>query len=95
LDDVIRYWEHGDPEKGLMVPLSKWRDLYEPSQYSSEAQKLSVLRSIYLEFTVNCAGDWSTFEAAFPGLRYQYTKLIAAVRKARIQRGDARARKRR
>jgi hypothetical protein len=37
-------------------------------------------------------GGW-VFEESYPGLRNQYTKLVNAVRQARVARGDAKSRR--
>lgn len=87
LDDALRYWEHGEPLKGLIVPLSQWSTLYQPSEYRKEAQKLTMIKHVCEEFNNECGGDMEEFERRFPGLRTQYTKLIYAVREARIARG--------
>lgn len=87
LDDALRYWEHGEPLKGLTVPLNRWAQLYEPSQYRREAQKLTMIKHVWEEFQIECGGNMEEFESRFPNLRYQYTKLIKAVREARIARG--------
>jgi hypothetical protein len=88
LDDAIRYWEKGDVELGLTMPLKTWRTIYQPSEYRSEAQKLSTIHILRDEFVHHCAQDWDRFEELYPELRYQYTRLIHAVREARIARGD-------
>ena len=77
-----------------MVPLKHWADLLDPSDYQSEAVKLSNIRFIWEEFTVECKGDFGLFEMKFPGMRYQYTKLLKAVREARKGRGEAKSRNR-
>ncbi|KIM83638.1 hypothetical protein PILCRDRAFT_7051 [Piloderma croceum F 1598] len=33
LDDVLRYWEDGAPEKGLVVPLANWCINFKPHEY--------------------------------------------------------------
>ena len=91
---MLAYWENGAPEKGLVVPLKHWADLLDPSDYQSEAVKLSNIRFIWEEFTVECKGDFDLFEMKFPGMRYQYTKLLKAVREARKGRGVAKSRNR-
>jgi hypothetical protein len=65
-----------------------WATIYQPSEYRSEAQKLSMIHILRDEFVKLCKHDWETFETRYPGLRYEYTKLIKAVREARIARGD-------
>jgi hypothetical protein len=94
LDDVLEYWENGAPDKGLVVPLQQWADLFSPSEYETEAVKLSNIRFIWEEFTVECQGDFDNFESKFPGMRHQYTKLLRAVREARKRRGEAKSRNR-
>ena len=91
LDDVLAYWESGAPEKGLVVPLKHWAEWFDPSEYKSEAVKLSNIRFIWEEFTVGCSSDFDQFEMKFPGLRYQFTKLLKAVREARKVRGAAKS----
>jgi hypothetical protein len=93
LDDALRYWEKGDEELGLTVPLKTWATVYQPSEYRSEAQKLSMIRILRDEFVDHCDRDWSVFEESYPGLRHQYTKLVNAVRQARVARGDAKPRR--
>jgi hypothetical protein len=93
LDDAIRYWEDGDVGLGLSVPLKTWATTYQPFEYRSEAQKLSMIRILRDEFVVHCDHDWDIFEELYPGLRYQYTKLVKAVRRARVARGDAKLRR--
>jgi hypothetical protein len=95
MDDVLKYWEQGDSDKGLTVPLKSWSLLYKPQEYRSEGQKLSMARILYDEFTVHCRRDWGVFEQKYPDLRHSYTKLIKAVREARVLRGDARTRQKR
>jgi hypothetical protein len=94
LDDVLRYWETGAPDKGLMVPLKQWPEVYDRVDYLSEEQKLSNIRFVQDEFTIHCSGDWGLFAMRFPDLRYRYTKLLKAVREARKERGSAKSRKR-
>jgi hypothetical protein len=94
IDDVFRYWETGAPEKGLLFPLRIWRDIYDRADYESEAQKWSNIRIVYDEFTKHCEGDWDVFERQYPGLHCKYTKLLLAIRKARVARGDAKPRHR-
>ncbi|KAF8325745.1 hypothetical protein F5887DRAFT_1085118 [Amanita rubescens] len=94
LDDVLAYWENGAPDKGLVVPLKQWADLFDPSDYQSEAVKLSNIRFIWEEFAIECQCDFNLFEAKFPGMRHQYTKLLKAVREARKERGEAKSRNR-
>jgi hypothetical protein len=76
---------------GLTSPLKLWDSIYQPSEYWSEAQKQSMIHIIRDEFVEHCNGDWQVFEEQYPELRYEYTKLIKAVRKARIAHGDAKA----
>jgi len=92
LDDALQYWEKGNASLGLTVPLKKWSTIYSPSEYRSEAQKLSMIHIVRDEFVDNCNADWNVFEEHYPGLRDQYTKLVKAVRRARIIRGDVRSR---
>jgi hypothetical protein len=95
LDDALRYWEEGDEGKGLIVPLNRWCIGYQPSAYRSQAQKLSMIGIVCDEFNGHCKGDWELFEQTYPGLRYKYTKLVKAVRDARIMRGETKQRHRR
>lgn len=92
LDDVLRYWESGAPEKGLLLPLKSWY-AFDPSEYAPEAVKLGNIRFVREEFVVHCKEDWDQFESRFPGLRCHYTKLLKAVRRARQQRGEAKRRR--
>jgi hypothetical protein len=92
VDDAIRYWEMGDESRGLDLPLKVWVFTYKPSEYRSQAQKLSMIGIVRAEFAEVCSGDWEVFERRYPGLRYQYTKLVKAVRVARIARGDTKSR---
>jgi hypothetical protein len=92
LDDALWYWEKGDEALGLTVPLKAWVTIYQPSEYRTEAQKLSMIHILRDEFVDHCDQDWSVFEEHYPGLRYQYTKLVNAVRQVRIAHGDAKAR---
>lgn len=94
LDDALRYWDLGDPARGLNVPLKKWSATYAPEQYRSEAQKLSMIEKVRDEFVVHCGGDMARFNERFPGLRGKYTNLLLAVRAARKERGDTRSRNR-
>lgn len=91
LDDALRYWESGAPERGLMVPLKLWASTYSTSDYASQAVKLGHIRFVQHEFYVICEGDYGLFESRFPGLRYKYTKLIKAVANARKDRGEAKS----
>jgi hypothetical protein len=52
-----------------------------------------MIRILRDEFVVHCDHDWDIFEELYPGLRYQYTKLVKAVRRARVARGDAKLRR--
>jgi hypothetical protein len=54
LDDAILYWETGNVEKGLLMPLKSWALVYQPSEYQSEAQKLSMISIVYEEFVHHC-----------------------------------------
>jgi hypothetical protein len=92
LDDALQYWEKGDVSLGLTTPLKMWSDIYQPSEYRSEAQKLSMIHIVRDEFVKHCNGNWEVFEQHYPGLRHEYTKLIKAVRNARIARGDLKPR---
>lgn len=94
LQDVITYWEDGDQFRGLMVPLRSWPVLWDASEYRSEAVKFSNIRQIYEELTYQCKGDHEVFEGRYPGLKHKFTKLLAAVRAARIARGEAKGRSR-
>ncbi|KAF8825648.1 hypothetical protein HHX47_DHR6000236 [Lentinula edodes] len=94
LDDVVRYWEKGDSERGLVTPLKDWGRLFDSKDYKSEAVKLSNIRFVYEEFSGPCGGSYDTFELSFPDLRSRYTKLLRAVRNARKARGEAKSRKR-
>lgn len=94
LDDVITYWEKGHEERGLTVPLKLWRTRWDASEYRSEAAKLSNIKQIYDEYKYSCKGDDEIFEASYPGLRHGFKYLLIAVRAARIDRGDAKARRR-
>jgi hypothetical protein len=94
LDDVFRYWETGAPEKGLLFPLRIWPEIYDRTDYESEAQKWSNIRIVHDEFSKHCEGDWDVFDSQYPGLRGGYTKLLLAIRKARLARGDAKPRRR-
>ena len=93
LNDALRFWEKGDEALGLLVPLKQWGTLYQPSEYRSEAQKLSMIRMVRDEFVKHCQADRRVFEQRYPGLDDQYTKLVKAIRAARIARGDAVGRK--
>lgn len=95
MDDVIKYWEQGAEEKGLMVPLKQWRTLFKTEEYRSEAMKLSMISTVYDEFSVHCEGSWETFEAEYGGLRKHYTKLAKKIRANRIARGEAKGRPKR
>ncbi|KAG5633349.1 hypothetical protein H0H81_008526, partial [Sphagnurus paluster] len=96
LDDVLRYWENGEPEKDLTVPLKLWTSTYGSDEYDQgEAVKLGQIQSIRDEFVIHCGSDYSRFEERYPGLRGQYTKLLKAVRCARQERGEAKSRRRR
>lgn len=92
LDDVIRYWKEGDLRQGLTVPLYRWTELYKPSEYRAEAQKLTMIKHVWNEYAVHCKEDMKVFEDRFPGLRNQYGKLVKAVRNARIERGESKRR---
>ena len=92
LDDVLHYWEEGAPEKGLVVFLANWCLNYNPNEYCSEAQKYSLMGILHDKFKIHCEGDWDVFHNRYPDLQYSYTKLIAAVREARIAQGDTKSR---
>ena len=62
LDDVIRYWKEGDSRQGLTVPLHRWTELYKPSEYRAEAQKLTMIKHIWNEYAVHCKEDMEIFE---------------------------------
>lgn len=93
LDDALRYWNDGDTQAGLLEPLKTWRQKYKSSELGPEAQKLSMIEKVVHEFQVQYRGDWTEFEAAYPGLRKRYTRLVAAVRQARKDRGETKSRK--
>ena len=93
LDDALRYWNDGAPEKGLITALKLWPDLYSSSAYASEAVKFGNIRFVTEEFSKHCDGSWPVFEELFPGLRYKYTRLLKAVRVARKRRGEAKSRR--
>jgi hypothetical protein len=93
LDDAILYWETGNVEKGLLMPLKSWALVYQPLEYRSEVQKLSMVSIVYEEFVHHCHRDWDVFNKKYPNLRHQYTKLVKAVRVARIARGEAKPRR--
>ena len=93
LDDALRYWNDGAPEKGLITALKLWPDLYSSSEYASEAVKFGNIRFVTEEFTKHCDGSWPLFEELFPGLRHKYTRLLKAVRVARKRRGEAKSRR--
>ena len=78
-----------------MTPLKDWERVFDSKDYKSEAVKLSNARFVYEEFSGKYGSSYDDFEAAFPGLRFKYTKLLHAVRKARIVRGEAKSRKHR
>lgn len=92
MDDALLYWNDGAPSKGLMVPLKDWSKLFKRSDYSTEQQKHSNIKYVAEEFMGHCKGDWDLFEISYPGLRYQYSKLLKEIRKARIARGTAKPR---
>lgn len=95
LDDAILYWEKGDSTKGLTIPLRQWQTLFTPDQYRSEAQKLAMIKHVWEEYNDICGRDMEEFEKRFPGLRNRYSKLIQAVRQARIARGSSTSRPKR
>lgn len=88
------YWEKGHKERGLTVPLKLWKSRWQAADYRSEASKLSNITQIYEEYKCKCNGDDAIFEANYPGLRHCFKHLLTAVRAARIDRGDAKARNR-
>ncbi|KII85744.1 hypothetical protein PLICRDRAFT_178074 [Plicaturopsis crispa FD-325 SS-3] len=92
LDDALRYWNFGDADKGLTVPLKSWPATFTPADYVSEAQKFSMIKAVCEEFEVRCQSDFTVFEKEYPGLRRSYTKLVKAVREARKRRGDTKGR---
>ncbi|KAJ7856796.1 hypothetical protein B0H14DRAFT_2578627, partial [Mycena olivaceomarginata] len=94
LDDALRYWEHGYPEKGLDIPLKKWSEQFKPSEYAKEAVKLGNIRFVCEEFHQHCGADFIAFEAKYPGLRKKFTMLMKAVRVQRKIRGDTKSRNR-
>lgn len=51
-----------------------------------------MIEKVYEEFNVHCNHNIKEFEEKFPGLRGKYTKLVAAVREARVSRGDTKRR---
>ncbi|KAG5638414.1 hypothetical protein H0H81_000191 [Sphagnurus paluster] len=88
LDDVLCFWEEGQPKKNLTVPLKLWTTTYGSDEYDqSEAVKLSQIQSLWDEFIIQCCGDFNIFEEKFSGLRGQYTKLLKAVWCARQEWG--------
>ncbi|KAJ7146653.1 hypothetical protein C8R44DRAFT_864392 [Mycena epipterygia] len=92
LDDALLYWEHGSPQKGLLVPLKDWTTHFKPSEYATEAVKFGNIRFVCEEFRVRCVGDHGAFEAKFPGLQDRFTMLMKAVRAERKMRGDTNSR---
>lgn len=79
---------------GLMVPLQSWQALWEASEYHSEAVKFSNICQIYEEWKYQCKGDYDVFESRYPDLKHKFTKLLGAVRAARIARGETKSRNR-
>lgn len=94
LDDAIMYWEEGDKERGLIVPLQSWVAVWPASEYRSEAAKFGNIRQVYEEYKFKCKGDMDLFESRYPGLRFRFTLLLKAVRAARITRKEAKGRNR-
>ncbi|KAJ7227574.1 hypothetical protein C8J57DRAFT_1535024 [Mycena rebaudengoi] len=92
LADALYYWQHGAPEKGLVIPLNHWSALFNSSQYSTEAVKLGNIRFVCEEFLIQCEGNEQLFEERYPGLKNKFTKLMKAVRVARKARGEAKTR---
>jgi hypothetical protein len=68
LDDVLRYWEDGAPEKGLVVPLANWCINFKPHEYRNETQKYSLMGILRDEFMIHCNGDWDIFESRYSDL---------------------------
>lgn len=54
-----------------------------------------MIKNVVEEYEVQCQERMEEFEQRFPGLRSQWTKLVAAVREARKERGDSSARPKR
>jgi hypothetical protein len=69
-----------------------WCARFEPWQYRSEAQKLSMIKKVYNEFAKQCRRDRNIFSEQFPGLQDHYTKLVVVVRKAQLEHGETKTR---
>ncbi|KAJ7629321.1 hypothetical protein B0H17DRAFT_1150635 [Mycena rosella] len=95
LDDALKYWEYGSPQKGLNVPLKNWSSLFKTAEYASEAVKHGNIRFFCEEFQDRCGGNHASFEAKFPGLRGKFTMLMKAVQAERKLRGETKSRSRR
>ncbi|KAG6829692.1 hypothetical protein H0H92_003810 [Tricholoma furcatifolium] len=92
LDDALRYWDEGDAEKGLTIPLKEWPTTYKRDYGTNEAVKFCNIRFVRDEFLHHCNGDFAVFEERYPNLRTQWARLIQAVRRARQERGEAKHR---
>jgi hypothetical protein len=82
LEDVIRYWEQGAPERGLVTPLRDWAVVYSSKEYRCEAAKLSNIKYMYNEWAIQYRKDDAQFDCNYAGLRGQYTKLKDSILKA-------------
>lgn len=94
LDDCIRYWDHGDIQKGLLLPLKDWPTMFKPSSYRSEAVKLGKIKIVVHEFREIYKSDHKRFERQYPGLLGKYSKLIQAINTVRRERGELTERRR-
>ncbi|KAJ7255778.1 hypothetical protein C8J57DRAFT_1236199 [Mycena rebaudengoi] len=82
LADALHYWQHGAPEKDLVVPLNQWSTFFKSSEYSTEAVKLGNIRFVCEEFLIQCEGNEQLFEERYPRLQNKFTKLMKAIRVA-------------
>jgi len=88
LDDCLQYWDFGQESKGLLVPLKDWPLHFKPSAYRSEAVKWGKIQKVVSEFCKACGSDRERFEALYPGLSQQYTKLLKAIDLERERRDE-------
>lgn len=94
LDDLIRFYECGAPEKNLTVPLKDWAAKYDSRSYELPKRRLSEIATVFNEWAIKYERDDTLFDLAYPDLRDQHNALIHAVREARKDRGEVTPRSR-
>ena len=95
LEMALEYWNHGCSLRGLVVPLSKWEELYDlKSLPPSERMKYTNIKSVVDEIQEEHAGNVAAFSKHYGNLVDCWKKLYEAVRQHKQASGRAKTRKR-